>query len=105
MNEILTAVVIAALLAVGGWAVKAVRADLDRRAVYRWLRQHTKDEPGESHIGTVELAKGTGLTEERTRRACLSDCRIHRASGETDSWSVWCKEPQSVYEKRGILSV
>jgi len=103
MNEIVTAVVIAALVALGSWAIATGRAHLDQNTAYRWLRQHTKDEPGESHVGTAELAKGTGLTEERTHRACLSDSRIHRASGEVDSWSVWRKEPQGAYEKRGLL--
>ena len=77
----------------------------DRRKVYRWLHSNTRDQPGESHVDTVTVAKGTRLPEERVRRACMSDTRIHRFPNEPEQWSVWRKEPQSVYEKRGILRV
>jgi len=77
----------------------------DRRKVYRWLHSNTRDQTGESHVDTVTVAKGTRLPEERVRRACMSDKRIHRFPNESEQWSVWRKEPQSVYEKRGILRV
>ncbi|MDO8671574.1 MAG: hypothetical protein Q7O66_09115, partial [Dehalococcoidia bacterium] len=77
----------------------------DRRAVRRWLRKNTNDEAGQSHAGTTEIAKGTGFSEERARHACMSDKRIYRAHGEIDLWSVWRQDPQSVYDKRGLLIV
>lgn len=77
----------------------------DRRKVYTWLQSNTRDQTGESHVDTVTMAKGTRLPEERVRRACMSDKRIHRFPTEPEQWSVWRKEPQSVYEKRGILKV
>jgi hypothetical protein len=77
----------------------------DRRRVYMWLRSNTCDEPGESHVDTITLAKGTRLPEERVRRACMSDQRIYRSSGEPERWSPWRQEPQSVYEKRGLMVV
>jgi hypothetical protein len=77
----------------------------DRRRVYAWLRANTRDWPGESHADTVTIAKGTGIPDDRTRRACMADRRILRAPGAADSWSVWRDEPQSIYEKRGMLKV
>ena len=82
-----------------------LRGRWDRRRVHAWLSRNTKDEPGESHVGTVTIAKGAGLAEDRARHACLSDSRIHRAPGDPDSWSVWRQVQQSVYEKRGIRTL
>src|SRR5437016_2498046 len=88
------------------WVTGIGRGRLDRRTVYRWLRSQTRDEPGESHVDTPTVAKGTRLPEERVRRACMSDSRIHRFAGSSsEQWSVWRKEPQSVYEKRGLLGL
>ena len=75
----------------------------DRRRVYLWLQSNTRDEPGESHVDTITLAKGTRLPEERVRRACMSDQRIYRSSSEQERWSPWRQEPQSIYEKRDLL--
>jgi hypothetical protein len=77
----------------------------DCRKVYRWLHSNTQDQPGKSHVDTATVAKGTRLPEERVRRACLSDKRIHQFPNEPEQWSVWRKEPESVYEKRGILKL
>lgn len=103
MNEIVTGVAVAAIVGAVALVVRALCRALDRWRVYGWLKNNTRDEPGESHVTTTELAKGTGLSEERVRQACLGNRRIHRASGEMDQWSVWRREPQSVYEKRGII--
>lgn len=82
-----------------------VRDRLDRRRVYRWLLANTRDEPGESHADTVAVAKGTRLSEDRARRACMVDARIYRDARGHEGWSVWRYEPQSIYEKRGPLVV
>ena len=81
------------------------RDSRDRKKVYEWLRLNTRDEPGQSHVDTITLGKGTQVTEERVRKACMSDQRIYRSSSEPERWSVWRQEPQSVYEKRGLLVV
>ena len=107
-EKILVAVLIFAAVGVLGWvatlAKGGVRDRLDRRKVYHWLRSNTRDEPGESHADATTVAKGTRLSEERVRRACMSDQRIHRFSNGQERWSVWRKEPQSVYERRGASS-
>jgi hypothetical protein len=94
-------------LALLGWlasvARNRIRDALDRRRVRQWLLSNTRDEPGESHTDTATLAKGTRLTDERVRRACMSDPRVHRLSDGRERWSVWRQEAQSIYEKRGPL--
>jgi len=106
-KSVLIAVLSSVVIGVLGWVAAIsrgrVRDRLDRRRVHRWLRSQTRDEPGESHVDIPTVAKGTGLPEDRVRRACVSDQRIQRFSGSSEQWSVWRKEPQSVYEKRGLL--
>lgn len=82
-----------------------VRQRLDQEKVYRWLKSNTRDEPNESHVDLRTICKGTRLPEDRAFRGCMSDQRIHVFGKEPELWSVWRKEPQSIYEKRGILSV
>ena len=73
--------------------------------MHKWLRANTRDESGESHVAIETLAKGTQLSEDRARRACMSDPRVHHLQGQPERWSVWRKEPQSIYEKRGLLEL
>lgn len=104
-EAILTAIGSAAAVGCLWWSIAYVRGRLDRWKVYRWLRTNTHDEPGESHLDTATLAKGTRLPEDRVRHACMSDGRIHRLQESSEQWSVWRKEPQSVYEKRGLFEL
>ena len=104
-DPVLTAVASAAAVGLLWWIVARVRATLDRRKVHKWLRANTRDEPGESHVTIEALAKGTRLPEDRARRACMSDPRVHRLQGQPERWSVWRTDPQSVYEKRGLLEL
>ena len=104
-DGILTAVISAAAVGLLWWIVARVRATIDRRKVFNWLRTNTRDEPGESHVTTEAVAKGTRLPEERTRRACMTHQSIHRLEGQPERWSVWRAEPQSIYEKRGLRVV
>ncbi len=99
------AIAILSFIAVGviGWIITKIRAWVDRRNVYLWLRSNTKDEPRESHVDTATLAKGVRLPEDRIRRACMSDKRIYRFCKDSEQWSVWREEPQSIYEKRGPI--
>lgn len=109
-NNIVTGVAVAVtaplLIAAAVLAKSLIQNWLDRRKVFEWLRSNSQDEPGESHVDTATIAKGSKRTEARTRRACMSDKRILRfADGEQESWSVWREEPQSIYEKRGITII
>lgn len=103
MKSILATVGATLFLGLASLAVSRCRKRCECRTVYQWLRKNTQDEPGQSHASTVSIANGTGLPERRVREACFSDKRIYRASGDADQWSVWRKEPQSVYEKHGII--
>lgn len=86
-------------------AVARLRLIGDRRKVRRWLTQNTKDEPGESHATVSRISEGVGLYEERVARACFASKHILRSERSPDNWSVWRKEPQSIYEKRGLISL
>ena len=77
---ILSAVAIGVLGWLGVLARSRARDALDRRCVYRWLGSKTRDEPGKNHVDTETLAKGTGLPEDRVRRACMSDKRVATVS-------------------------
>jgi hypothetical protein len=104
-DAIVTTILSAAAVALLGWVVAKFSSTLDRRKVHLWLSSNTKDEPGESHVDTARLAKGTRLPEDRVRRACMSDRRIYHLAQEPEQWSVWRKEPQSIYDKRDLLVV
>jgi len=96
-DAIVIAVVSSAAVGVLGWSAARLRAMADRRRVYTWLLSNTRDEPGESHVDILTLVKGTGIPEERVRRACFSEKRIFRSSRGGEQWSVWREEPQSIY--------
>lgn len=76
-----------------------------KERVYQWLARNTLDEPGESHLSTTEIAVGARLSEERVREVCRLDLRIHQSTRNPNHWSVWRAEPESIYEKRGILTL
>jgi hypothetical protein len=103
IKGIISGVAIAILFWIGSIIKSKIRVLLDRNRIYKWLKSNTRDEPGESHVDIVTLAKGTKLPEDRVRRACMSDKRIYHHASEFEEWSVWRKEPQSIYEKRGPL--
>lgn len=102
-NRLFQGILLALVIGLWGGVKLKIWNICDRRKVYRWLHSNTRDQPGESHVDTVTLAKGTRLPEKRIRCACMSDKRIHHFPMEPEQWSVWRKEPQSVYEQRGIL--
>ena len=77
----------------------------DKKKVYKWLLANTLDVPGESHVDTSTIAKGTHISEERVRTACMLESRIFRLDGDPELWSIWRKEIQSVYEKRGLMVI
>lgn len=104
-EAVLKAVASASAVGLFSWIVARLRGVLDRRKIYQWLRTNTRDEPQESHVTIETLAKGTRLPEDRVRGACMADPRIHYFHGQKECWSVWRKEPQSIYEKRGILKL
>jgi hypothetical protein len=102
-EKIIIAVVSGIILALLTWFVGGGRARWERRKVYQWLKTNTYNKPGETHVDTIKIAKGTGLTEDRARNACIVNSKIFRYSNGKEQWSVWREEPQSVYE--GLSSI
>jgi hypothetical protein len=96
----LLAMAVIGILALSRTAITVRR---DSRTVHRWLSAHTRDEPGESHRSTSQIAAGTQLTESRTEAACRHDDRIIQSAKQPDLWSIWRQEPESVYDRRGVL--
>ena len=100
MIEGILVTVVAAILFAAltfGWRLALARSDQKR--VHRWLLEHTRDEPGESHVEVSTLAAGVRLPEERLIRACIASKPILRSTRDPNLWSIWRAEPQSIYVK------
>lgn len=98
METIIITIISSIIIALLGWFVAGGRAMWERRKVYRWLKSNTHDKPGNTHVDTITIAKGTCLPEDRVRNACVIHEKIFTYSNGKEQWSVWRKEPQSVYE-------
>src|SRR5262245_13664376 len=107
MVEFLWGLLGATVIWIASQAWTAARHRRDRNRVHRWLRDNTRDLPGESHESIPVIAKGVLLDEDRTRAACLTDPRIyrHQAREMPETWSVWRETPQSVYQIRSMRSL
>ena len=82
---------------------KQVNRWRNKQRIYKWLCANTRDEPGESHLNSHKIAKGTELTEDIVIQCCMTDSRILNSPYDKSLWSVWREAPQSIYEKRGLL--
>lgn len=99
MSAIFITIISTAIIGLFGWFVAGGRAFWDRHKVYQWLKSNTHDKPGESHVDIITIARGTRLPEDRVHSACMSSGqKIYYFSNSKEQWSVWRKEPQSVYE-------
>lgn len=103
MWQLAIAVSAALVGALAFWLVGQVRARIDGRKIYRWLKESTQDEPNKTHKDIAEIGDATRLTADRVRHACLRDRRIFQSAKVPGLYSIWRKEQRSVYEKRGIL--
>jgi len=97
-NKIIAGVILSIVIGLFGWFKIKGFSIYDRHIIYKWLKSHTKDEPGESHVDTITIAKGSRLPENRVRSACMSCDTIYRYSNGKELWSIWRKQPQSCYE-------
>jgi hypothetical protein len=97
------------ILSVAGWfgviARDRLRVRREGKAIEQWLHANTRDEPGESHRTITYIAHNLGLPEDRVNKAIAQSRVIFRSKKNVDQVSIWRQEPQSVYEKRGILRV
>jgi len=76
-----------------------------RKVVEDWLRNNTRDEPGESHRKLSDIALNLGLSDDEVNKSIIGNARVFRSKVTPDLISVWRQEPQSIYEKRGVLTV
>lgn len=103
IGALIAALAAAFPIAAGIWRFS--RRRIDSRRVRKWLEANSQDDPGESHRSLREISEALRITEERVEMACLADDRIFRSSVKPEQYSIWRKEPQSIYEKRGLLFV
>jgi len=96
------------LLAVG-WMAREIfgwiRYRLDGKKIENWLRDNTKDEPGESHKTIANISRVLGLPDDRVVKGIAKNRSIYRSSTNTEDVSVWRAEPESIYERRGVRFV
>jgi len=108
-SQVVTNLVSAVLAAFVMWCAARLYRLWERRRdsgkVRDWLRSNTRDESGDTHRSTLEISTGTRLPEVRVLQACLGDPQILRSQTQPNLWSIWRKEPPSVYEKRGLITI
>jgi hypothetical protein len=97
-------VAVAATLAMAALVHRLVQVKRDERLVYNFLSVNTADQPHQSHKSTEEISSVTLLPEARVARACLNHPDIFRSDTEPNLWSIWRSEPESVYDRRGLIS-
>lgn len=102
---IISGLILAAILAVARHFCKDYKLTRQKKALVSWLRATTRDEPGESHRSVSEAANELGISPEEVNRLVSQTEEIFRSQSKPELISIWRKEPESVYETRGILMI
>jgi len=55
-NKIIAGVISFILIGLFGWFKIKGFSIYDRHIIYKWLKLHTRDEPGESHVEAITIA-------------------------------------------------
>ena len=76
-----------------------------KKMLISWLRANTQDEPWESHKNVSDISYHLGLSIEEVNNLVFRSNEIFRSQSHPHLISIWREEPQSVYEKRGILMI
>ncbi len=100
-----TAIIIFIIIGFMKWFKIKGQLWLDQRKIYKWLEENTKDEPNECHVNTMEIAKKTGISEDRVKRACVLHKKIFCFSKNENEWSIWREEPKSAYEGLSVEEI
>lgn len=59
-------------------------------AAYQWLRENSRDEPGERWRKTAEIAEGINCTEAEAEKVCSRHDNIYRHSESRETrWCAW----------------
>lgn len=91
-----TSLILALLYAIG----RKIYNCRNRRRVFLWLKDNTKDKAGEQFKSTTEISKGLDIDEDQVRKICSRHKKIFEHAHNKDLWSIYGSEPKSVYEKR-----
>jgi hypothetical protein len=81
------------------------RARRDVHVVCEWLKANSHGEPAESPKSLLAISEGTRLPAERVRIVCLKSPQIYQSFLHPGHYSIRRTEPQSMYEKRGVIRV
>lgn len=108
--EIIDGVVIGAaggaMAGIGVWAFQYIQQRIverqDKKKLLNWLRDNSKDEPGNQFRSTRAIASWNNMTEDRVRYICSIHDQIFLSTGRNeDLWGVYGREETSIYERRG----
>ncbi len=77
-----------------------IKEKADKKAVYNWLKNNTEDKSDFRFKSLFEIAKGTGLSEEKVKHICTIHKEIKQHKNEFGIY-----EWNSVYEERGMLTL
>ena len=74
----------------------------DKHKIFNWLKANTADKATKQFKSTEEIAKATGIDENRIRNVCKKHKNFYAHSRKKDQWSIFGSEEKSVYEERVI---
>lgn len=103
IGAVLGGLILALLLGGGKYYYNKYKITRQGKALVKWLHLNTKDEPGESHKTISEVAKFMGLSNDEIDFIVARNKQILRSYSNPELISVWRREPQSVYDKHGVL--
>jgi|GEM_PF-5055371 len=75
----------------------------DKKRVYNWLRENTKDIDGERFKSTNSVSNGVNLIPARVVRACYSSNKIRRSTSQRESWTIYLNGAED--DAPGILII
>ena len=101
MVKIGGALILALLYAIG----RKIYNCRNRRTLFLWLKDNTKDKAGEQFKSTTEISKRLNIDEDQVRKTCSRHKKIFEHAHNKDLWSIYGSEPKSVYEERGVLTI
>jgi hypothetical protein len=104
-NEWVVAIGTSLILALLYYIGRKIYNCINRRKVFLWLKDNTKDKAGLQFKSTTDISKALQIDEEHVRKICARHKKIFEHARNKDLWSIYGSEPKSVYEERGLLTI